>query len=135
MQPEDIDIVARAIAEVTAPLLEEKVYSRFRDRQGPGPDSDVLRAARRALKYHFSYIDYLVDQRSWLAGEELSYADLAAAGHLSVIDYLGEIDWVEGSASKLWYAKLKSRPSLRTMLAERVPGTQVPPNYYANPDF
>lgn len=122
-------------AEVTAPMLEAKVYSRFRNRQGPGPDAELLRQVRRSLKYHLSYIDYLTDQRSWLAGEELSFADLTAAGHISVADYLGEVDWVEGSPSKTWYAKLKSRLSLRMMLAERIPGTQVPPNHYANPDF
>ena len=79
---------------------------------------------RRAIniRYHLAYIGWLARQRTWLAGERLSYADLAAAAHLSVADYLGDVPWNEDEAAKTWYARVKSRPSFRPLLAETVPG-------------
>ena len=72
--------------------------------------------------------------RDWLAGERMSYADLAAAAHLSAVDYLGDVPWNEDEIAKNWYARIKSRPSFRPMLAETLPG--VPPSEtYADLDF
>ena len=121
--------------EVTQPLLEEKVYSRF-DASGAGkPDSGVLRTARTALRYHLGYLEFLAHDRNWLAGPEPSFADLSVAAHLSCLDYLDEIAWEERPTARQWYARMKSRPSLRSILAERVPGAPLPPPHYANPDF
>ena len=61
-------------------------------------------------------------------------ADLAAAAHLSAVDYLGDVPWTEDEASKNWYARVKSRPSFRPMLAETWPGLAPAPNY-ADLDF
>ena len=66
------------------------------------------------------YIGYLIARRNWLAGDQLTYADLAAAAHLSVVDYLGDVPWDEDEAAKHWYARIKSRPSFRA--AARRPG-------------
>lgn len=120
-------------AEVTDPLLEEKVYQRFRGGRG-APDPELIRAGRENLRYHLSYISYLADSRNWLAGDELSFADLAAAGHLSVLDYLEEVPWESYPAAKDWYARIKSRPSFRPLLADRIPGL-APPAAYADLDF
>jgi glutathione S-transferase len=120
--------------EVTHELLQEKVYSRLKPGSLPTPDVEFLRAIRANLRYHMSYISHLADRRRWLAGEELSYADLAAAAHLSVADYLGEVPWEEFAAAKVWYARLKSRRAFRTLLADRVPGT-LPAAHYADLDF
>ncbi len=125
----------RMQGDVTRHLLEEKVYARFHQGGGKVPDVEVLRAVRDNLKYHLSYLEHLAGQRRWLAGEELSFADLAAAGHLSVADYLGEIEWEGFEAARSWYARMKSRPSLRAILAERLPGAPTPPPHYADPDF
>jgi glutathione S-transferase len=81
-----------------------------------------------------SYIGYLADQRRWLAGDELSFADIAAAAHLSTLDYLGDVSWDEHATAKAWYARMKSRPSFRPVLADRLPGVP-PPAAYANLDF
>lgn len=121
--------------EVTTHLLEEKVYGRLRAGETSSPDVEALGAARSNLKYHLAYAAHLLERRSWLAGEEMSFADLAAAAHFSVADYLGEIDWPAGQPLRGWYAKLKSRPAFRAILAERVPGAPTPPSYYADPDF
>ncbi len=123
-------------AEVSGPLVSERYYRRhMRVEQGGGPpDTDAIRAARANIRYHLAYIGWLVRTRDWLAGERLSYADLAAAAHLSSVDYLGDVPWNEDEAAKAWYARVKSRPSFRPILADALPG--VPPSItYANLDF
>lgn len=120
--------------EVTRELLFEKVYSRFQPGPPVPPDSDMLRAIRINLRYHMGYISYLAHQRRWLAGEELSFADLAAAAQLSSIDYVGEAPWEEFPVAKSWYARLKSRPAFRGLLADRLVGAP-PPQHYADLDF
>ncbi len=120
--------------EVTRELLYEKVYQRMRPTGGAAPDAEILRAVRANLRYHLSYVSYLADARRWLAGDDMSFADFAAAAHFSTIDYLGEMPWNEYPAAKTWYSRVKSRPAFRTVLADRVPGTP-PPLAYADLDF
>ena len=120
--------------EVTRELIYEKVLSAMQPAASHAPDPDILRAIRANLRYHMSYIGHLADERRWLAGEELSFADLAAAAHLSSIDYLGEVPWNEFPAAKTWYARIKSRPAFRSLLADRMPGTP-PPEHYPDLDF
>jgi glutathione S-transferase len=120
--------------EVTRELLIEKVYNSMRPTGPIAPDPVVLRAVRANLKYHLSYTGYLADSRRWLAGDELSFADLAAAAHISACDYLGEISWQDYPAVKNWYQRMKSRPSFRALLGDRVPGT-APPLAYSDLDF
>lgn len=120
--------------EVTRELLEEKLYARLRQQPAAGPDAAILRAIRANLRYHLSYIGHLTGQRRWLGGEEMSFADLAAAAHLSVIDYLGEVPWEDFRDAKSWYARVKSRPAFRPLLTDRVPG-MTPPAVYADLDF
>lgn len=114
--------------EVTKELLYEKVYTRLHPGT-PGPDADILRAIRGNLRYHLSYISYLAHGRRWLAGEDLSFADIAAAAHLSSVDYLGEVAWDEFPVAKEWYARVKSRPAFRAILSDRLPGATPPPHY------
>jgi glutathione S-transferase len=123
-------------AEVSGPLVTERFYKRYMSpAQGGGsPDTDVIRAARVNIRYHLAYIGWLVSTRDWLAGDRLTYADLAAAGHLSAADYLGDVPWTENEAAKTWYARVKSRPSFRPILAETHRGLQ-PAKHYANLDF
>ena len=121
--------------EVTRELLHERVYARLRAAsEAHVPDAEALRAIRANLRYHLRYLDFLTDQRPWLAGNIFSFADIAACAHLSTIDYLGEIDWQTFPAARLWYARLKSRRSMRAILADRLAG-QPPPEHYADLDF
>jgi glutathione S-transferase len=117
-------------------LVREKVYKRFMSmaQGGGGPDMESVRAARSNLRYHLRYIGHLIGGRNWLAGDRMSYADLAAAAHLSCIDYLGDAPWDESETAKTWYARMKSRPSFRPLLAERLPG-MIPSVAYADLDF
>jgi glutathione S-transferase len=120
--------------EVTRELLNEKVYQSKLPSGGAAPDPAILRAVRTNLRYHLAYTGYLADARRWLAGDDLSFADFAAAAHISTVDYLGEMPWHEYPAVKAWYQKIKSRPSFRTLLADRVPGS-APPLAYSDLDF
>jgi glutathione S-transferase len=123
-------------AEVSGPLVSERVFKRHMTlEQGGGPpDTEAMRAARHNIRYHLAYIGWLVRTRDWLAGEKLSLADLAAAAHLSAVDYLGEVPWTADEAAKNWYARVKSRPSFRTILADSLAGI-APPANYADLDF
>jgi glutathione S-transferase len=118
--------------EVTDHLLKEKFLKRF-TRSGV-TNSDAVRAGLANIRYHLDYVAYLSERRNWLAGDELSLADLAAAAHLSVIDYIGDVAWQQAPEAKLWYARIKSRPSFRPLLADRIPGNP-PPEHYADLDF
>lgn len=123
-------------AEVSEPLLTEKVIRRFlgRDRGGGGPDTARVRQAMARLRDHLDYISHLADHRVWLAGEELSIADLAAAGHISAVDYFGDIPWADYPVAKSWYQRVKSRPSFRPLLADTIRG-MAPGAHYADLDF
>jgi glutathione S-transferase len=122
--------------EVSGALVMERVYKRFipATQGGGSPDTEMLRAARGNIKYHLAYIGWLIRSRDWLAGDSLSYADLAAAAHLSTADYLGDVPWNEDETAKAWYARVKSRPSFRTLLTDTMPGLAPSPSY-ANLDF
>ena len=103
--------------------------------QGGGPpDTEAMRAARTNIRYHLAYIGWLVQTRDWLAGDRLSLADLASAAHLSAADYLGDVPWNENEADKNWYARVKSRPSFRQLLADALAGLP-PAKSYADLDF
>lgn len=123
-------------AEVSGPLVTERVLKRLMARTSGGgaPEPDAIRAALSNIKYHLDYISWLARTRDWLAGDRLSYADLAAAAHLSVIDYLGDVPWHQDESAKNWYARVKSRPSFRPLLTDTVPGI-APSRTYADLDF
>ncbi|MEO5866775.1 MAG: glutathione S-transferase family protein [Sphingomonas sp.] len=119
-------------ADVTAPLLHERMIKRVVDRTTP--DSKVLREAMKGAVRHLDYTDYLLDHRNWLGGATMSLADLAAAAQISITDYLGGIDWRNHEQTARWYRGFKSRPSFRPLLAERM--EQIgPPAHYDDPDF
>jgi glutathione S-transferase len=123
-------------AEVTEPMLMEKIIRRFMPREigGGPPEMTRVRRAMELIKAHLDYIGQLADRRKWLAGSHLSIADLAAAGHLSAIDYLGNVPWNDFPSAKGWYQRIKSRPSFRPLLADSVRGV-APPSSYADLDF
>lgn len=120
--------------EVTRNLLHEKIFKRFMPNAGGGPDSTAIRAGKANIAIHLQYIAWLTERRAWLAGQALSLADLLAAAQLSAIDYLGDVPWDEHEGAKDWYARMKSRPSFRSLLADNLPGAP-PPAHYADLDF
>ena len=118
--------------DVVGPLLHERMKKRLIERAPP--DARVLREAMKRANVHMDYMDYLLDHRSWMAGGTLSLADIAAAAHLSVADYLGGIDWAGHEPVRRWYAGFKSRPSFRPLHSERME-VGTPPPHYEKPDF
>jgi glutathione S-transferase len=118
--------------DAVAPLMHERMMKRLISREPP--DAQALRRAMTALDSHLDYLDYLLDHRRWLAGPVLTLADLAAAAQLSVADYLGGIDWRGHKQTVDWYAVMKSRPSFRPLLGERME-VILPPKHYDQPDF
>ncbi len=119
-------------SDVTRNLLFEKLEKRYLTHGGP--DMAKVRIGLNNIKDHLDYISSLLDERQWLGGDELSFADAAAAGHLSSIDYLGDVPWHEFQTAKEWYARIKSRPSFQPLLSDRVPG-MPPPRHYSDLDF
>lgn len=118
--------------EVTDNLVEEKVMKRF---MGMGqPNSAAIRAGYANVHYHLEYVGYLAERRKYLAGDHFSFADIAAAAHLSCLDYIGDVPWEEHPRAKDWYVRIKSRPSFRPLLQDHIPGAP-PPKHYADLDF
>ncbi len=119
-------------SEVTSKLLYERVNKKV---MGQGyPDSSNVKAGAKAIKYHLDYMTWLLDHRRWLAGDAMTLADFAAAAHLSALDYISDVDWNRSEVVKDSYAKIKSRPAFRSILADQVPGFP-PPRHYNDLDF
>ena len=118
--------------EVTSKLLYERVNKKI---MGQGyPDAQNVKAGAKAIKFHLGYLEWLLEQRRWLAGNAMTLADFAAAAHLSSLDYISDVDWDRAPGVRDWYAKIKSRPAFRSILSDQVPGFP-PPAHYADLDF
>lgn len=118
--------------EVTDNLLREKMMKKF---LGLGePNSAAIRAGVSNIHYHLEYIGWLTERRKFLAGDKYSLADIAAAAHLSCLDYIGDVPWAQHERAKDWYARIKSRPAFRPLLADNIAGAP-PPKHYADLDF
>jgi glutathione S-transferase len=119
-------------AEVSENLVGEKLTKRL---SGQGyPQATAIREGLTKIHDHLAYISFLAERRRWLAGDYFSAADIAAAAHLSAVDYIGDVPWDDHPGAKDWYTRIKCRPSFRPLLADRVPGLQ-PPVHYADLDF
>ena len=119
--------------EVTENLLHERVTKRM-SRSGY-PDGQCLKAGSKNIRVHLDYMTFLFEGHNWLAGNRMTMADLAAAAHISCLDYLGDVPWEEYPAVRDWYAVMKSRPGFRALLADHLPGFPSPPPHYADLDF
>lgn len=118
--------------EVSENLVGEKLMKRFLKLGEPhGPS---IRAGHANIHYHLDYIGFLMERRNWLSGDNFSLADIAAAAHLSGIDYIGDVPWEEHQSAREWYARVKSRPSFKALLEDRIPGF-APSDHYENVDF
>jgi len=119
-------------AEVTAKVMGERVWKKIQKKGYP--DSKTVKEGLGAIKFHLDYMGWLLDQRRWLAGDAMTLADFAAAAHLSCLDYISDVDWNRNANVKDWYAKIKSRPAFRSLLADQLPGLPPSPQY-AELDF
>ena len=97
------------------------------------PDMDIVRKGRELLKPILTKLGEAAEMNGYLASREVSLGDLAVAAHLSALDYFGEVPWVDFPAIAEWYMRMKSRPSFRSLLNDRIPG-QPPVSHYSDPD-
>ena len=139
--PNDKDTIAGIIHEIlTATEFEvtiEEFQTKFKEKWETykyPDDWEMNERGSKNIKYHIDYMAWLLEQRRWLAGEVMTLADFAAAAHFSTLDYLSDIDWSRSNAVKDWYAKIKSRPAFRNLLADQVSGFP-PPVHYNDLDF
>ncbi len=114
-------------ADVTALVVRRRIGGGLSGRRWGEPEP--LRAAAEALAWHFDYLNYLLERRRFLAGDRLTIADLAAAAHLSVHDYFGLAPWADFADVKGWYERIKSRPAMRPLLADRLENAAPAPHY------
>ena len=122
--------------EVSKIIINERVEKRFRSLEKGGglPNTDNIRLAKNNLSNHLKYIEYLLERRFWLVNNKIELADLTAAAHISCVDYLGDMPWEKFPEIKHWYSRIKSRPSFRSILADKIIG--IPPRgNYALLDF
>ena len=118
--------------EVTKIFIDEKLIRLLKNTGAPR--TEFLRAAKSNLAHHMSYMSSMLKERTWLGGDNISFADFAAASHLSVVDYFGEVIWEQHPEVKEWYSLIKSRPSFRPFLQDNIAGF-APPKYYQDLDF
>lgn len=119
---------------VTRKIVFEKASQRFTGTPvHRAPDMQIVRNGREALKTVLAELGRLGELNGYLACRDCTLGDLAVAAHISALDYFGEVPWAEFPIAAEWYVKMKSRPSFRTLLADRVPG-QPPVSHYAELD-
>lgn len=114
-------------AECTRPVMNERVWKKVM--RAGYPDSRTVKAGLSAIRYHMDYMKSLLEQRRWLAGDVMTLADFTAAAHISCLDYISDVDWTHSSEVQEWYAKIKSRPAFRSLLADHLPGVHPAPHY------
>ncbi|MFT6332538.1 MAG: glutathione S-transferase [Lentimonas sp.] len=119
--------------EVVKHLLNERYFNRF-TKNPTSPNSENIRLAKNNLKIHLDYLEFLLENRKYLASDKISIADFSAAGHISSLDYFGDIDWPHRQILKEWYCLVKSQKGFGNILKDRVVGI-VPPEYYHKLDF
>ena len=119
--------------EVTRNLVDEKVTKRLTTMKGP-PDSRAIRAGFANIHQHLESVAWLTERRTGLAGPTYTVADGAAAAQISCVDYIGDVPWDRHPGAKDWYARVKSRPSFRALLADHLPGVPAP-KHYSDLDF
>ncbi|HEX3429771.1 MAG TPA: glutathione S-transferase family protein [Rhizomicrobium sp.] len=118
------------LENVTRRIVYERASQRYTGSTAQrAPDMQVVRAGREALRTALSEIGAMAERNGCLASRNCSLGDLAVAANLSAIDYLGEVPWNEFPGAAEWYMRIKSRPSFRTLLADRVPGQPPAPHY------
>jgi glutathione S-transferase len=121
--------------QVTKKIVYEKANPRYTGAPTRStPDMNVVRAGRDTLREMIPMLGKAIDENGNLVNRACTIADLALAAHLSALDYFGEVPWDANTPLREWYMRMKSRPSFRSLLADRVPG-QPPIKHYADLDF
>ena len=113
--------------DVLMPIMFEKIYKPIENNMNP--DNNVIRSSLSNLQFHMKYFDILIDKKDYLTSDRISYADLYLVSSLSVLDYLGELNFNGFDNIKDLYFKLKSRPSFKNILKDRIVGINPSKSY------
>ena len=113
--------------EVFDPIIYEKVFSRIID--NITPNSENIREALDNLDFHIQYFNYLLNSKNYFIKDDLTYFDFLAAANLSILDYLGLLNFKSHENIKEWYSKIKSRPSFKTLLKDQIVGLNPDEKY------
>src|SRR5271169_5823979 len=106
------------------------------------PDDPLDRAETRRLTHWFN-VKFFNEASQWLVREKINkrFMSSAQGGGGPDMDAvraaranLRYAQWDENETAKTWYARMKSRPAFRPLLAERLPG-MTPSVAYADLDF
>lgn len=97
-------------------------------------NSIKINVAINNFNKHANYMEFLLSKRKWLACDLFTIADISASTQISIIDYLGYIDWNKYKKLKEWYITIKSKKGFRNILYEKIPGFK-PSKYYSELDF
>ncbi len=119
--------------EVSKHILKERYFNRFLVKQS-APSPETMRRAKFNLNIHLNYLEFLLESRKYLAGDQISIADFSAAGHISALDYFDDINWQNRDSIKEWYAVVKSQKGFFEILKDRIAGTN-PSSHYDQLDF
>jgi glutathione S-transferase len=119
--------------DVVYHVLYQKVINFLKDNKSP--DTNIINLAKANLSYYFEYIEKILSTSTWIACDFFTLADISAGCQISVLDYLGVIDWKKvPSAITDWYCVVKSRSSFHSILEDRIAGFD-PPTHYSMLDF
>ena len=118
--------------EVYQYIVGEKIFKRFAEHKSP--EAKRIKIGLNNLRFHLEYIDWISERNNYLVGNDFSLADISAAAQLSILDYLGDVPWEDFKNAKLWYSKIKSRPSFKEILNDRLKGI-YPSAHYTDLDF
>lgn len=119
--------------EVSKVILDERYFNRFLKNR-PSANPNKIMICKSNMEVHFSYMEYLLSKRQYLAGDQITIADFAAAGQISSLDYFGDINWRNYNVIKEWYCLIKSQQGFKGVLADKIPGV-LPPLWYNKLDF
>lgn len=117
----------KMFADCVKHILFERVIKYFSSSESP--NSSLIRVAKNNLSNYLSYIKTLLMRDQWIAGNCFTIADIAIASHISVLDYFGDVPWSYDSTIKDWYSVVKSRPSFRAILQDKIAGFKPNQNY------
>jgi glutathione S-transferase len=116
--------------EVSKHILKERFFNRFSE-NNTSPNPENLRLAKYNLHIHLNYLEFLLEGRKYLAQDQISIADFSAAGHISSLDYFGDIDWQGRDSLKEWYSVVKSQKGFFDIIKDRIAGINPSSSYVA----
>jgi glutathione S-transferase len=119
--------------EVTKYIVDEMFLGTLK-KSGKTTNTDKIMIALENFEKHINYIEFLVNKRKYLGGENFSIADIAAITQISILDYLGLVDWDKHEKFKNWYILIKQKIGFRRILEDKILGFE-PSITYNKLDF